>query len=194
MHYQAKHFMDWVKSILPSYFINKKVIDIGGGDINGNNRYLFEDCEYDANDVCEANNVTIVSKTSQLPFSNSIFDTIISTECFEHDPEYALSIKKIYDMLKPNGLFAFTCASVGRGEHGTRRTTPFDSYASNVAEMQDYYKNLIKEDVIEIFENKMDNYFSGWDFYFNPVTCDLYFLGIKKNNDNFKINFTTYVM
>lgn len=44
------------------------------------------------------------------------FDTIISTECFEHDPEYSESLNKIYKMLKPDGLFCFTCASTNRME------------------------------------------------------------------------------
>jgi cyclopropane fatty-acyl-phospholipid synthase-like methyltransferase len=63
-----------------------------------------------------------VSKTKDLPFGNNTFDTIISSECFEHDPEYKESFIKIYNMLKPDGLFCFTCASTGRNEHGTRRT------------------------------------------------------------------------
>ena len=33
-------------------------------------------------------------------------------------------------MLKKDGLFFFTCASTGRPEHGTRRTSPQDSYGT----------------------------------------------------------------
>ena len=94
MHLEAQEFTLFVKKILSSYFINKIVLDIGSGDINGNNRYLFENCKYEGNDVIEANNVTIVSKTKDLPFQDNTFDTIISTECFEHDPEYKESLKK----------------------------------------------------------------------------------------------------
>ena len=39
--------------------------------------------------MAPARNVTIVSKTKDLPFEDASFDTIVSTECFEHDPEYA---------------------------------------------------------------------------------------------------------
>ena len=46
MHIQAKLFAMFVKDILKEYFINKKVLDVGSGDINGNNRFLFENCEY----------------------------------------------------------------------------------------------------------------------------------------------------
>jgi len=105
MHIQAQDFTLFVKKILSDFFINKVVLDVGSGDINGNNRFLFENCEYHGNDVIEANNVTIVSKTKDLPFEDNTFDTIISTECFEHDPEYKDSFVKIYNILKPDGLF-----------------------------------------------------------------------------------------
>ena len=88
MHGQARDFTLFVKNILADFFLNKRVLDVGSGDINGNNRFLFDNCEYDGNDVIQANNVTIVSKTKDLPFQDNTFDTIISTECFEHDPEY----------------------------------------------------------------------------------------------------------
>ena len=114
------------------------------------------------------------------------FDTIVSTECFEHDPEYRESFKKIYNMLKPDGLFFFTCATIGRPEHGTRRTRPEDSYGSigNLEDMTDYYKNLTIFDVNEVLN--LNNLFSVWDSYYNEKSADLYFLGIK--NGSSKIN------
>jgi len=184
MHIQAKDFTIFIKSILEEYFINKKVLDVGAGDINGNNRFLFTNCEYEGNDVISANNVTIVSKTKDLPFEDNSFDTIISTECFEHDSEYELSFKKIYKMLKPNGLFLFTCASTGRGEHGTRRTSPNDSYGTigHIEDMQDYYKNLTIYDIDEIIE--LDKIFYFWKSYYNNISNDLYFFGIKRNEND----------
>jgi len=180
MHTQARDFTVFVKNIFPDLFINKRVLDVGSGDINGNNRFLFENCEYDGNDVIQANNVTIVSKTKDLPFADNLFDTIISTECFEHDPEYKQSFLKIYDMLKPDGLFCFTCASTGRNEHGTRRTSPNDSYGTigNLEDMSDYYKNLTEIDLNEVLP--LNNLFTVWDTYYNSETKDLYFVGIKK--------------
>jgi SAM-dependent methyltransferase len=181
MHIQCKNFTLFVKDILPDFFKHKKVLDVGSGDINGNNRYLFEDCDYNGNDVIEAPNVTIVSKTKDLPFADNTFDTVISTECFEHDAEYAESFLKIYKMLKPDGLFFFTCASTGRPEHGTRRTTPQDSYSSNIEHnFSDYYKNLTENDLNDVLP--LDLCFSSWDTYYNSETKDLYFVGIKKSN------------
>jgi len=50
-----------------------------------NKRILFENCEYEGNYVIQANNSTIVSKPKDLPFTDNIFDTIISSECFENN-------------------------------------------------------------------------------------------------------------
>ena len=187
MHPEAKAFTVFVKNILCEYFINKRVLDVGSGDINGNNRFLFENCEYHGNDVINAKNVTIVSKTKDLPFTDESFDTIISTECFEHDPEYKESFVKIYSMLKPDGLFCFTCASTDRGEHGTRRTSPGCSYGTigNLVDMSDYYKNLTEIDLNEVLP--LNNLFSVWDTYYNAESKDLYFIGIKKGNLTFSI-------
>jgi SAM-dependent methyltransferase len=191
MHEQARQFTLFVKKILGGYFKNKRVLDVGSGDINGNNRFLFDDCEYDGNDVIEAKNVTIVSKTKDLPFKNETFDTIISTECFEHDPEYKQSFLKIYDMLKPNGLFCFTCASTGRQEHGTRRTSPQDSYGTigKLADMSDYYKNLTEKDLNQVLP--LNKLFSCWNSYYNAESGDLYFVGIK-NGDSMITCFPLY--
>ena len=180
MHNECREFTLFIQKILVNYFCNKLVLDVGAGDINGNNRFLFENCEYNGNDVIQAPNVTIVSKTKDLPFHSNTFDTIMSTECFEHDPEYKESFIKIYDMLKPDGLFLFTCASTDRPEHGTRRTCAQASYGTigNLLDMQDYYKNLTETDLNEVLP--LNNLFSVWDTYYNSSSNDLYFVGIKK--------------
>ncbi len=183
MHQQVKDYLNFIKINYPNIFENKKVLDVGSGDINGNNRYLFKNCEYNGNDVCKAPNVTIVSKTKDLPFEDESFDLIISTECFEHDVEYKESLKKIYKMLKKGGIFIFTCASYGRPEHGTRRTTPHESYGtiSNDINMSDYYKNLVKKDISEIYNLKED--FINYNMYYQCESKDLYFIGIKNDNN-----------
>lgn len=198
MHTQARDFTLFVKKMLYDYFNNKRVLDVGSGDINGNNRFLFENCQYDGNDVIPVRNVTVVSKTKDLPFEDNTFDTIISTECFEHDPEYVESFLKIYKMLKPDGLFCFTCASTGRPEHGTRRTSPHDSYGTigRLDDMVDYYKNLTETDLNQVLN--LNSLFTVWDTYYNMSSNDLYFVGIKKGEKTFdklqkyKDNFTIH--
>ena len=180
MHGEARDFTLFVKAAFPDSFCGKKVLDVGAGDINGNNRFLFDDCEYDGNDVVAAPNVTVVARTKDLPFADATFDTIISTECFEHDPEYADSFRTIYRLLKPNGMFCFSCASTGRHEHGTRRTSPHDSYGTigQLEDMSDYYKNLTIRDVDRVIH--LDSVFAPWKSFYNSFSCDLYFYGFKK--------------
>ena len=180
MHIESKAFTICVRNFLLEYFISKKILDVGAGDINGNNRHLFDRCEYHANDVYEAPNITIVSRTKDLKYEDETFDTIISTECFEHDPDYKESLKNIYRMLKPGGLFLFTCASTNRPEHGTLRTTPQDSYGTigKIEDMQDYYKNLTEKDLSEVFNLK--EMFCMYDTYYNAFSRDLCFIGIKQ--------------
>jgi SAM-dependent methyltransferase len=192
MHLEAKHFVEFVKNILPDFFENKTILDVGAGDINGNNKYLFVNCEYNGNDVIESKNVTIVSKTKDLPFSEHYFDTIISTECFEHDPTYEESLKKIFYMLKEYGLLVFTCAGYGRPEHGTRKSHPNCSYGTigKIEDMQDYYKNLTIKDVNNVLN--LDENFIAWNSYYNKKSKDLYFVGIKKGNTNIKIVIPEY--
>jgi len=185
MHIEAAQFTQFVAVNYPIYFDKVNVLDVGGGDINGNNRYLFANTNYISNDVAPNSNVTIVCKTKDLPFADDTFDTIISTECFEHDAEYADSLTKIYKLLKPGGLFVFTCAGEGRAEHGTRRTSPHECLATmtNLDNFSDYYKNLNEKDIDEVLNIK--NTFEAYDFYYNSHSKDLYFLGIKR-----KIDFT----
>jgi SAM-dependent methyltransferase len=185
MHPEAREFLDFVYSHLPDYYVRCKVLDVGGGDINGNNRMYFgQDCEYDANDVAPAPNVSIVCKTSDLTFPDGTFDVIISSECFEHDMWYAESLRNIVRMLKPGGLFVFTCASTGRGEHGTRRAHPNCSFTQSQADeaWKDYYKNLTPEDVQAVVP--CEDEFATHAFFCNTLSHDLYFYGIKRSATN----------
>jgi SAM-dependent methyltransferase len=184
MHDEAKRFTFYVKSEFPQFFENYRfALDVGSADINGNNMGLFSNCVYLSNDVVPARNVTIVSETRHLPFSDASFDTIVSTECFEHDMNYTESVQSIIRLLKPGGLFAFTCASTGRAEHGTLRTSPSESMTTKyekVPEWANYYKNLTEDD----FGTMIEDSFEKYCFYTNTKSFDLYFWGIKKGGSD----------
>ena len=182
MHAEAKHFLDWVTRVFNTKK-SQKVLDVGSGDINGNNRDMFDSgAEYCGNDVAPGPNVTIVCKTSALDFADEAFDTIVSSECFEHDPEYAESMKNITRMLKPGGLFAFTCASTGRPEHGTRRSESWASLATkaSIQGWSDHYKNLTFADVAAAIDLSA---FSSYQAYYNSKSKDLYFWGVKHGGE-----------
>jgi hypothetical protein len=79
-------------------------------------------------------------------------------------------------MLKPGGLFLFTCATLGRPEHGTSRTTGFDSPFTSTKEIwKDYYRNITEADIKQMLY--LDNIFS--DYKFNVQGFDIRFYGIK---------------
>lgn len=183
-HTEQIEFCTSVKSLYPEMFKNKRVLDIGSLDINGNNRYLFEDCEYIGIDIGAGKNVDVVCRGHEYK-SDEKFDVIISTECFEHDKYYTETLQNAYNLLKNGGLLLFSCAAPGRPEHGTTRTSPKDSPFTT-----DYYKNLSEEDISDVFyeegTDESANLFIGdlfTEYKFQTRTGfpqDLYFYGIKR--------------
>ena len=182
-HTEQRNFCKSVKAKYPDFFKNKKVLDIGSLDINGSNRDLFENCDYTGLDVGEGKNVDIISIGHLFNGPDNHFDTIISTEVFEHDMFYEETIKNVMRMLKPGGLFLFTCGAPGRPEHGTRRCGAFCAplLLEVSEEWADYYKNLTPDDfkVIPKFKETFpDCYFEIKDTDIE-IPSDLYFYGIK---------------
>jgi len=93
---------------------------------------------------------------------------------------YSKSILNIIRMLKSDGMFIFTCASTGRPEHGTLKSDNNVNapLLSEYSTWIDYYKNLTEEDIRNIID--IDLIFKTYEFEYNPISCDLYFYGIKK--------------
>jgi hypothetical protein len=177
-HLAQQVFLTSLKNKFQERFSNCSVLDIGSLDINGNNRYLFNNYKYIGVDVGPGKNVDVISKGHEYN-SDELYDIVISTECFEHDMYYVETIKNCIRLTKPNGLFTFTCASTGRAEHGTKRTKPQDApLILELGEWGDYYKNLTEQDIREIFNP--EELFSEFYFEYNPNAFDLYFWGIKK--------------
>ena len=179
-HPAQQAFCSAVKSLFPEYFKGVNVCDIGSLDINGNNHYLFEDYSYIGVDVGKGKNVNVVSKGHEYkPIDDTKYDTVISTECFEHDMYWNETIINICEnLLKPGGLFLFSCATTGRPEHGTSRSNPQDSPLTNhYNEWLDYYMNVTEEMVREKVD--LDKYFKFYKFYIHDESHDLYFWGIK---------------
>lgn len=178
-HKEQAAYCNRIKNKFPEFFKNKKCLDVGSLDINGNNKILFENCDYTGIDIGPGKNVDVVCVAHEFSAPDETYDVIISTECFEHDMHYEKTIKNIYRMLKPGGLFLFTCATTGRGEHGTARTTPENAPLTHkFSDWSNYYKNLTEEDVENI--EHLPNIFKEYEFETNQITCDLYFYGIKK--------------
>lgn len=174
-HIQQRQFIQKTKDHFPECFEgeNLQVLEIGSLNINGTVRDFFAAQLYRGLDLIEGKDVDIVCPGNEYDAADEYFDTTISTECFEHDKHWKDTFKNMYRMTKKGGMVIFTCASDGRHEHGTTRTSPADSPATN-----DYYMNLNAQHFLDEFN--ISEMFSKHLFEYNPVTCDLYFWGIKK--------------
>jgi len=174
-HKAQKEWCMKIKKEYAKYFVGKRVLDVGALDVNGNNRHLFENCEYIGLDVAEGKNVDAVSIAHEYK-SDKLFDVILSTNALEHDMYLDLTLNKMVDLLKPNGFMFFTAGHKYK-EHGTARTTPQDSGTSHMGkEWKNYYKNLNKEDIKNILD--LDKIFKQYEL--NTQGKDLRFWGIKK--------------
>ncbi len=177
-HTEQRVFIEKVKSFYPEFFNNVSVLEVGSLNINGTVRDFFSNTTmYIGLDLMEGPEVDLVCPGKDFKHE-SIFDTVISTECFEHDKDWIKTFLNMIENTRENGLVIFTCASNGRHEHGTKRTSPQDSPATT-----DYYRNLNENDFREALSlegTQIEELFSKSAFEYNPVTCDLYFWGVKK--------------
>jgi len=179
MHEEAVSFCEMVRSKHPELFIKAKVLDVGSCDVNGNNRYLFTDCQYTGLDVSAGPNVDVVCRMHESDLSSDQFDVVICTEMLEHDPNWGESLQHMYRVLKQNGLMLITCATTGRPEHGTARSgTEHDN--PGLVTLGEHYRNLTVDDLRAAFGGALDEFFFGSVVLINPATCDLYFYGRKR--------------
>ncbi len=174
-HREQFDFVYNVKSLFPTYFESSKILEIGSYNVNGTVKYFFNNCEYLGLDVFPGYCVDVVCSGHLYDAPDNTFDCIISCECFEHNPYWKETFQNMIRMVKPQGLILFTCATTGRPEHGTRRTSPTESLTTNIDDMQDYYLNLTEEDFSEF-----KSFFSDYNFSVNTLVHDLYFYGTKK--------------
>jgi len=167
-----------MKGRFPEIFKGRAVLDCGSLDINGCNRPLFEAGEYTGIDVGKGKNVDRVSLTHEFrPDEVGCYDTIISTECFEHDRYFEESLKHILGLLRVNGALLFTCATIGREEHGTVKHHPGSSplTVQRGGGWERYYRNIAISEVVFLAE-----LFEISHFEVNTKASDLYFCGVGK--------------
>jgi len=175
-HPQQYEFVHKLRGNFGYYFAFKKVLEIGSLDINGSLRNLFIDCDYTGVDLAEGKGVDVVSLGHEFNMPDKTYDTVFSSECFEHNPFWHETFVNMIRLCKNSGLLFFTCATTGRPEHGTSRT---DVYSSpfTVAKGWDYYRNLTENDFREKID--FDKEFNYYGFEVDNRHNDLYFYGIK---------------
>ena len=141
-HAEQVDFCIRVRQRWPHLFQDKRVLDCGSLDINGNNRHLFTGGSYIGIDIAKGPNVDIVSRIHEI--KGGPFDVVISTECLEHDAFAAMSIRHMIDLLADSGILIITCATTGRPEHGTAE---HEDWAS--PETLDHYRNITPSDLVD---------------------------------------------
>lgn len=172
-HPEQREFFESVRLRFPHMFSGVKVLEVGSLDINGTVRDFFTDCDYIGVDLDEGPGVDVVAQGQELDYPDQFFDTVVSAECFEHNPYWLETFQNMYRMC--NGLVVFTCATEGRREHGTTRTTPSDSpFTLN----WDYYKNLTEDDFADSLN--LNQMFQRHSFSVNHNSHDLYFWGLVR--------------
>ena len=188
-HVEQWDFCRKIKSKFPNNFNKIRVLDIGAFDVNGNEEFLFDNCDFVGLDIGPGKGVDVVCPAQDYNAPDESFDTIISCECWEHNPYYKESIVNATRMLKPGGLFLFTCATTGRPVHGVAslEATCSEQHKGSWKTMpnvsrenwdNEYYRNVTEEDVRDAID--IDNIFSSYEFEIHTEHCDLYFWGIKK--------------
>jgi len=174
-HPTQQKYCEDIKVKFPEFFKGIRVLDIGSLDVNGSNRYLFEDCEYIGLDVAPGKNVDVVCIAHEYNNDN-LFDVVISTNALEHDIYHKFTLKKMISLLKSGGLLFFSAANSFK-EHGTKRKNPTSSNTSLMSEKwSNYYKNLNPKDIVDVLD--LNEIFSSYKL--EIIGKDLTFWGIKK--------------
>lgn len=171
-HQEQREYFTKLKTLHPQWFTGVSVIEIGSLNINGTVRDFFDATTYLGVDVSEGPGVDLVMEGQNVKMPKNTFDVAVSAECFEHNPHWQATFKNMARLAKTAVIF--TCASTGRAEHGTTRTTPQDSPFTLE---WDYYQNLTEQDFRQAFD--LDSMFQQYGFEYNDTSCDLYFYGLK---------------
>lgn len=171
-HKEQRDYIRKVRALKPEFFKTPyiKVLDIGSLDINGSCKRFFSSQFYIGCDIGKGKAVDIVSPAHLLTFRDGFFDCIISCEAFEHDKYLPSTLINALRMLRPGGLFVFTCATEGREEHGTS-----DKFPESSPHTHEYYRNVTVKMIESYIEVK--KIFS--EYKFEVIGSDLNFYGIK---------------
>jgi SAM-dependent methyltransferase len=175
-HPEQAEFFDSIRAQYPTHFDGVRVLEVGSLDINGSVRGLFRDCDYTGVDLQPGRGVDLACPGHLLALPTASFDTVISAECFEHNPFWRETLTNMLRMTRPGGLVLISCATTGRREHGTSRTNP-DASPFTVQEKWDYYRNLTARDLERCVN--VAGWLVDWHSWINYISRDLYFIGLR---------------
>ncbi len=157
------------------------VIDIGSLDTNGGPHNLFSAKKYVGVDLGPGKNVNYISSGQQIDLPTSSFDVVMSSECFEHNSCYKETFAQMARLVDLGGIVIWSCAGLGRLEHGTSRSGRANDAAYVVSSGYEYYKNVTPKMAKSVLDH--DYWFSCYNYWYNEESCDTYFVGIRRSVD-----------
>lgn len=174
-HPEQLAFVDSIKDQFPDHFRFCRVLEIGSRNVNGSVRQFFDSCLYTGIDCEDGRDVDVVTIAHnyrpELP--QTVFDTVISCESFEHDPFLKKTVAVIIGKyLRKGGLFVGTWASPNQLEHGTSRSTPNEIYGPD----PEYYAGVSPEK----FRSLANQYLNPLNISEERGGYDVYCWGIRK--------------
>ena len=183
-HDSQQRFCQEKVAAYPELFRGKRVLDVGSRDVNGNNRYLFEDCRYIGIDISEGPNVDFVCPAMLM---TGTYDVIISTSALEHDPLWKETLLACVKMLVPGGPLLITAAGPGWPEHGTTWTSVGDwDMTRQTHEMYkpfvDWYHNIDIPEFEEALPRDLFTVYETSTPFSNEAQGirDFFFFGVKR--------------
>ena len=146
-HPQQQRFVREVAALLRP---QGPLLEIGSLDVNGSLRDLIDvpASDWTGLDLSDGPGVDVVASGHDFGEDES-YATVVSSECLEHDPGWDRTLRNAVRVLRPGGLLLLTCATTGRHEHGTARTSPGYS-PGTTAVGWDHYRNLTAADVLGV--------------------------------------------
>jgi len=134
MHLAAFQFVERMARRRPSGL----VLEIGGRDINGSVRPLFDDDPYIAIDLVPGPGVDVVADGTT--FEPSIRPAcVVCCEVLEHTPEASEIVRHAFHILRPGGVLILTMAGPGRAAHSAVDGGPLQP--------GEYYRNIEPNDL-----------------------------------------------
>lgn len=174
-HPEQEHFFSvLIENFAPQFA--GRVVDIGALDINGGPHRLFSAEEYVGVDLDLGPNVNVASRGELVDLPSGYFDVSMSSECFEHNPNWRGTLHNMIRMTVSSGIVAFSCATTGRPEHGTSRSDGGDAAPLAVESGQEHYANVTAREVWRALDK------AAFDAAFmlkNDRSWDLYFVGVR---------------
>ena len=175
-HDQQRRFLARVAEFFPQLFVSSRVLEIGSLDVNGSARSFFTDCDYIGLDVAPGPGVDVVCGGHEYDAPNGTFDVVLSMETMEHNPHWIDTVSNMVRLARTGGLVIISCASLGRPEHGTRRSDP-ESSPLTIELGWDYYRNVSEAElhraVANVHHQLQVRYWTNWR------SNDLYMAAVK---------------